>query len=427
MSSAASEGVPWSRATLVAFRFGFSVAALSFFHFVPVLSSYLLFDAVVKPFNHWIFPISDFVRQVTRYMGALPLRLIAGSAQTVEQTAQRYGFAVCIAVGVLLIASAVTIVWSVADRRRVEYRTLNRWLRVYARYALALMMMAYAVVKVIPTQFGFLTPGELLRPVGQLNRFWVLWDFMALSTGYTIFAGLVELLCCPLLVFRRTTLLGGLLLLATLTNLFAMDLAYNVPGAPLFAGLLIALCMIVIAPYAAPLTKVLLLAQADRMPAEPSTFLTRWRYAPLAKVVILAILISVRVSDGFAQRRSFFGRGHAVFGMFDVDRFIRGGLPITPSADDGKTWKRVASDGRYDSGALAVQFASGDVRQYRLSEDTTNRLWTVREGSKVIATLTYAVAPDGSLSLDGRVNDEPVQVHLRPVDMRSLPLLRGNR
>jgi len=78
MSSAASEGVPWSRATLVAFRFGFSVAALSFFHFVPVLSSYLLFDAVVKPFNHWIFPISDFVRQVTRYMGALPLRLIAG-------------------------------------------------------------------------------------------------------------------------------------------------------------------------------------------------------------------------------------------------------------------------------------------------------------------------------------------------------------
>ena len=185
MSSAASEGVPWSRATLVAFRFGFSVAALSFFNFVPFVSSYLFFDAVVKPFDHWIVPIRDFVFQVTKYMGALPLRLIAGSAQTVEQTAQRYGFAVCIAVGVLLIGSAVTIVWSVADRRRVEYRTLNRWLRVYARYTLALVMMTYAVAKVIPTQFGFLTPGELLRPVGQLNRFWVLWDFMAVSTGYT--------------------------------------------------------------------------------------------------------------------------------------------------------------------------------------------------------------------------------------------------
>ena len=89
---------------------------------------------------------------------------------------------------------------------------------------------------------------------------------------------------------------NGVAMMPTLAGMIV--LAYNVPGAPLFAGLLIALCMIVIAPYAAPLTKVLLLAQADRMPAEPSTFLTRWRYAPLAKVVILAILISVRVSDG---------------------------------------------------------------------------------------------------------------------------------
>ena len=203
-----------------------------------------------------------------------------------------------------------------------------------------------------------------------------------------------------------------------------MDVAYNVLGAAIVAGLLIVLCMIVIAPYAAPLKNVLVLAQADKMPAEPLTFLTRWRYAPLAKVLILAILISVRVSDGLANGGLYFGRGHAVFGMFDVDDFVRAGVPIKPSADDVKTWKRVASDGRYDSGGLTVQFASGDVRQYQLSEDTASRLWTVRERSKVIATLTYTAAPDGSVSLDGRIKGDPVQLHLRPVEVRSLPLLK---
>jgi len=285
-------------------------------------------------------------------------------------------------------------------------------------------MMTYAVVKVIPTQFGFLTPGELLRPVGQLNRFWVLWDFMAVSTGYTVFAGLVELLGCVLLFFRRTTLLGALLLLVTLTNVFAMDVAYNVLGAAIVAGLLIVLSMIVIAPYAAPLGNVLLLAQADSMPAEPLTFLPRWRFAPLAKVLILALLIAILVAGGLQQRRSYFGRGNAFFGLFDVDRFVRAGVPINPSADDVKTWKRVASDGRYDSGGLTVQFASGDVRQYQLLEDTANRLWTVRERSKIIATLTYTAAPDGSVSLDGRIGGDPVQLHLRPVDVRSFPLLK---
>jgi hypothetical protein len=232
------------------------------------------------------------------------------------------------------------------------------------------------------------------------------------------------LLGCVLLFFRRTTLVGALLLAGALTNVFAMDVAYGVLGAAMIAGILIALAAIVIAPYAGSLVSVLVLSSTGGMPAEPVPSLARWRYASLAKVLLLVILISVRVSDGLLQRRSYFGRGRVVYGMFDVDRFVRDGVRITP-ADDGKTWKRVASDGRYDSAGLTVQFANGDVRQYRLSEDPSSRLWTVREASKVIATLTYAVAADGSVLLDGRVDGNAVQVNLRPVDIRTFPLLKG--
>ena len=428
----AAEPEPWSRTALIAFRLGFGVAVLSVFHLVGFVSNYLFFDTVRQWFDRSVEPVGNVEFQVARYIGASAIRVVTGSTGTVEQIAQRYRYASCYLVAVLLVALAATLVWSISDRRRRHYETLNPWLRVYARYALALVMMVYAVAKVVPTQFGFMTPGELLRPVGQLNRFWVLWDFMAVSTGYTIFAGLIELLGCVLLFFRRTALLGGLVLAAALTNVFALDIAYTVYGAAMVAGLLIALAIIVLAPYTAPLIQILLLGGTDRMPVEPTASLGRWRYAPVAKVLLLVILISVRVSDAMAQRRSFFGRGQAVYGMFDVERFIRGGVPITPTADDGKTWKRVASDGRYGGGPflgggldLAVQFANGDVRQYSLADDPANRLWTLREASKVIATLRYAVGPDGSVSLDGLIAGEAVQVNLRPVDMQTLPLLRG--
>ena len=415
---------PWSRVTRVSFRFGFSLAVLSFFHLLGFISDYLYFADLRKTVDRWLEPVGNVEFRVTRYIGASTLRLVTGSTGTTEQIAQRYRYPLCYLLAVLIAATGITLVWSAVDRRRARYPGLNRWLRGYARYTLALVMMVYAMVKVVPTQFGFLAPGELLKPVGQLNRFWVLWDFMVVSTGYTMFAGLAELLGCVLLFFRRTTLVGALLLAATLTNVFVMDIAYNVLGAAMVAGILLALATIVVAPYGLPLSHVLLLGRTASLPAEPGTALSRWRYAPLAKALLLVVLISVRVSDGFAQRRTYFGRGHGVYGMFDVDRFVRGGAVVTPLANDAKTWKRVATDGRYDSSGVSVQFANGDVRQYRLAEDAATRQWTLRDAGKEAATLQYTVAADGSVSLEGRIGGDPVQLHLRQMDMNTLPLLR---
>ena len=93
------------------------------------------------------------------------------------------------------------LVWMVVDRASVAYPRMNRWLRVYARYALALTMMSYAVVKVVPAlSLASSTPGDLLKPLGGLTRFWVLWNFMAVSMGYTVFTGLAELFGCVLAV-----------------------------------------------------------------------------------------------------------------------------------------------------------------------------------------------------------------------------------
>jgi hypothetical protein len=186
----------------------------------------------------------------------------------------------------------------------------------------------------------------------------------------------------------------------------------------------IVLAVIVVAPFIPPLVNILLMAGTDRMPDEPRTPLAMWRYGPLAKALVLILCIGVHMSDGLATRRTYFGGGHGVYGMYNVDRFLRSGVEVVPLASDAKTWKRVATDGRYDSSAITVQFANGVVRQYQLTEDVAKREWTLRDQKRPAATLHYSLSADGTVLLDGQIDNDPVQLHLQPVDLQSLPLLR---
>jgi hypothetical protein len=416
--------VVWTRPTLIAFRFAFSIALLSVFQLIGFVPVFLQPAPVKAAVTTVLEPVGIAQSTTVLAVGSAVIRMLTGAHGTSRELAGRYSYALLYFVTVMTLAVVLTLAWTALDRRRTNYRALNRWLRVYARYALALGTMAYALVKVIPTQFGFITPGELLKPVGQLTRFWVLWDFMAVSTGYTIFAGLVELTGCVLLFFRRTTVLGALMLTAALTNVFAMDLGYHVFGPAMIAGVLLALAAIILAPYSAALVEVLVLGRARALPAEPSTPLSRARFGPAVTVLLLALVIAAHVPDGMDQRGTYFGRGRGVFGLFEVDRFERAGAVVTPLASDASTWKRVGTDGRYDSGSVTVQFANGDVRQYLLVEDVAGRRWTLRSRGKDAAQFQYTSSADGALTLDGRIAGEPVHMHLRRIDMSTLPLLQ---
>lgn len=147
----------------------------------------------------------------------------------------------------------------------------------------------------------------------------------------------------------------------------------------------------------------------------------------MVKVVILILLITVRVSDGRAQRRTYFGAGQGLYGMFDVEHFVRRGVEVTPLANDAQTWKRVASDDRYGSSGLsqlAVVFANGDIKQYRVVDDRDLHRWTLSDMDKPVGTLTYSTAPEGSIRLRGELASDPVELSLRRVDLQSFRLMR---
>ena len=57
----------------------------------------------------------------------------------------------------------------------------------------------------------------------------LLWTFMGYSTVYTIFAGLGEVIGGAFLLFKRTRLIGSLIVIAIMSNVVMLNFAYDVP------------------------------------------------------------------------------------------------------------------------------------------------------------------------------------------------------
>jgi hypothetical protein len=100
---------------------------------------------------------------------------------------------------------------------------------VACRYYLAGVMAFYGVAKLVRGQFPEPGPTVLLSTYADSSPMGLLWRFMGHSGPYTVFGGLAELAAGLLLLSRRTTTLGALVLCAVLGNVVLLNFAYDVP------------------------------------------------------------------------------------------------------------------------------------------------------------------------------------------------------
>jgi len=219
VSPSSADDAGWSAPGRIAFRLLFVYLFLYNFPF----------PAGLVPGTQWLADLVDRGLQVavawtgTYVLGLAqpPLEHPTGSGDTL--------FSYVALVVFVLIAVAVTLVWSILDRRTTHHRRLHEWLRVYVRFCLATTMLSYGLVKVWKSQFIFPLEVRLLQPYGASTPMALLWNFMGASTPYTMFGGFAESLSGVLLFFRRTTLVGALAAAGVMTNVAALNLCYDVP------------------------------------------------------------------------------------------------------------------------------------------------------------------------------------------------------
>jgi hypothetical protein len=215
-----------------------------------------------------------------------------------------------------------------------------------------------------------------------------------------VFSGGMECLGGALLLFRRTTTLGALILVAVLVNVVMLNFCYDVPVKQ-FSLLLLAAAIVLALPDARRLAAVLFGLSA------PATHDDRWVLSPrwrrLAIVTKLAAIGSIfyhGLSDAQEYRETIANMHTPLDGRYDVVEY------------DGPTqwwWKRVAI------GPMVTVWAREGEQPLRFAMELQPPHTLQLSANDTIAPLTYAVAGD-TVILDGAWAKHRLHVvlHRRP-------------
>ena len=327
----------------------------------------------------------------------------------------------------VLVATVATAVWSIVDRRRGAYPRLSRLLRVYIRYSLGFTMLSYGAYKVIKTQFPDPALSTLLEPFGDFSPMGVIWSWMGVSYAYNVFAGLAEMGSGFLLFFRRTTALGALATMAVLSNVAMINFAYDVP-VKLFSSHLFLMGLFLLWPDLDRCLSVFVFNRATA-PADLGPVVSgrgRRLQLGLIKTAFVALGVLSPLWESY-QNSKVFG-AHAprppLYGIWEVDSFVRGHDAIPALVGDSVRWRRMIVN---YPGFLSVRLLNDSTHGYRVVTDSVRHtlLLSTRKDSTTKFPFTYARggAHNEQLLLDGFLGRDSLHLRLHRVDETKFLLL----
>ena len=402
----------WSLATRIAFRFTclyFTLYVVS----TQMLGSLIVIPNLGVPNLGMTSFFQRFVTWIATYVLGISYQWsfrITGSGDKTADWAQAFTL--------LLVAAAGTILWSVLDRRRVSYARLNAWFRLFLRFSVAASLVSYGVAKAIPLQMP--APGltRLVEPFGHFSPMGVLWYSIGASRPYEIFTGCAELLAGILLFIPQTATLGAMVALADTTEIFTLNMTYDVP-VKLFSFHLILMSVVLLAPEARRLANVLLLNRAAGPSTQPPLF--AGRRAARTAVVLQLVLGAYIVGMGFdrsVRAWSAYGGGapkSPLYGIWNVEEMQVDGVVRSPLVTDYGRWRRVIFD---RPTAMSLQRMDDTFAGYGAAIDTAAKTIALTRGGDASWKAQFAFErPDAeTLVLDGQMDGHRVRMRTRLFD-----------
>jgi hypothetical protein len=412
---------PWRANTRIAFRFSFAYLAL-FSLATQILGSLVLIPNVSFRGFGWLWPMRD----ITFWFGKglfhihTPLVYDGNSRDSDFYWVQAFW--------ILLTAAIATLIWTGLDRRRTDYVTLNKWSRLFVRFALAAQMFEYGMTKVIPTQFPSPSLNSLVTPLGNLSLQGLLWTSVGASSGYEIFTGCAELLAGILLIVPRTAMLGALICLADMIQVFVLNMTYDI-GVKLISFHIILLTFFFLAPESRRLANFFFLGTAIEPATAPPLFrdLRRSRIALAAQILFGIYLLGMQAdvnwvywyAEGGGRTRS------PLYGIWNVEELSVDGQ-TRPAAlhDYDRRWRRVIFD---SPESLAFQRTDDSFARYGVSVDAYRKTLALTKGQSKIwkSNFTFQRPTAEQLVLDGQMDGHSIHMQLQLAEFDTFRLLNS--
>ena len=314
----------------------------------------------------------------------------------------------------LLCVSLViaAIWWRFRGATRDEV-TLRKWFRLFLRFALASQMFYFGMAKVVPTQFVPPALTTLVQPIGNMGLSNLLWIFMGSSTPYQVFTGCAEIAAGLLLLSPRTTPLGALIALVDMTQVFALNMAYDV-GLKQIAFHFIVMALLLLAPDAKKLAAALVRSK-ERV---------HW-----GQVAFGAYLLATFTVLQLAQWRAPESPAHprsALYGIWDIDELsVDAGVRPAALNDYDRRWRRAIFD---VPERMAFERTDDSLARYGVTIDAARRTLMLTKGNSRTwsASFTFERPADDQLTLDGEMDGHAIRMRLSRVGMDTFPLLNSD-
>lgn len=315
------------------------------------------------------------------------------------------------------IALIVTVIWTVIDRKRPSYQSLFHWLKIYTRFSLAAAMIAYGSYKVIKSQFPDPSLDRLIQPFGDASPMGLLWTFMGASKSYNIFTGGAEMLAGILLVFRRTTVLGALVAIGVMANVFMLNLSYDVP-VKLYSLHLLLFAIFLILPDMVRLAKMFILNLPVDAVKLPVLFKNRFlNYGcSIAGIVLLSFMLITSINDSMeGLKYGELAPKPILYGIWNVESFEQDGVVQPLVINDEKLWRRMIFTNLF---SVSVQLMSEKKIYYMQQIDQWKKTLMLKkyDDQNWQTVFTYTQPADDKIVFDGDMDGHHINIKLTRMD-----------
>lgn len=325
----------------------------------------------------------------------------------------------------IIIALIIAVAWAITDIKRPSYYQFRYWLRIIVRYYLAYILFTYGFIKIIKLQFPFPDLIRLTQTYGESSPMGLAWTFVGYSKGYNLFIGGAEVLAGILLFFKRTTLFGSLVAMTVMSNVVAMNFAYDIPVKIFSVNLVIMSAWI--AWYDAERLVNFFFLNKPALPSHLRMPLkTRWKKILQSSLKALAILFalystlwsSITTSKKYGDEAP----KPALYGIYDVQDFIKKGDTLLPLTTDTVRWKRMIIN--YPGNVRFTTMADSSTWM-QLTLDTTRKtvLFTSYKDSTDTFAFRYTEPDKEHLLFDGSIKKDSIRMKMKRFDINKFNLV----
>ena len=149
--------------------------------------------------------------------------------------------------GLLLLLSAFVSPF-IFRSKRLHLDSYTSVLHQVLAFLVALFLLKYGIDKLLLHQFYPPEPNTLFTPTGMLSKDILFWSTMGSSKTYNLFMGLIEVIPGLLLFHRKTRMLGAFISIGVFTNVFFLNIGFDITVKLLSLMLLVA-SIVLFAPY----------------------------------------------------------------------------------------------------------------------------------------------------------------------------------